>query len=62
GTGTGFVAMGLASKAAKVYGFDASPEMLAVAHRLLKVEVDLGQEQRTLVAGVAHQYAPPGLN
>ncbi|MBI3762276.1 MAG: class I SAM-dependent methyltransferase [Chloroflexi bacterium] len=35
GTGTGFVAMGLAPKAAKVYGFDASPEMLAVARRNL---------------------------
>jgi ubiquinone/menaquinone biosynthesis C-methylase UbiE len=35
GTGTGFMAMGLASKAAKVFGFDASPEMLDVARRNL---------------------------
>jgi ubiquinone/menaquinone biosynthesis C-methylase UbiE len=35
GTGTGFVAMGLASIAAKVIGFDASPEMLTVAQRNL---------------------------
>jgi ubiquinone/menaquinone biosynthesis C-methylase UbiE len=31
GTGTGFVVRGLAPKAARVYGFDESPEMLAVA-------------------------------
>ena len=31
GTGTGFVALGLASQALKVIGFDASPEMLAAA-------------------------------
>jgi ubiquinone/menaquinone biosynthesis C-methylase UbiE len=35
GTGTGFVAAGLASRAAHVVGFDASPEMLAVARRNL---------------------------
>ena len=35
GTGTGFVAMGLAPKASKVFGFDASPDMLAVAVRNL---------------------------
>lgn len=35
GTGTGFVAAGLAPGAAKVYGFDASPEMLEVARRNL---------------------------
>ena len=35
GTGTGFVAAGLAPKAAKVYGFDASAEMLSVARRNL---------------------------
>jgi ubiquinone/menaquinone biosynthesis C-methylase UbiE len=35
GTGTGFVAAGLASRAAKVIGFDASPEMLTVARRNL---------------------------
>jgi len=35
GTGTGFVAMGLASSAAKVIGFDASPEMLTIAQRNL---------------------------
>jgi len=36
GTGTGFVAAGLAPLAARVYGFDASPEMLEVARRNLK--------------------------
>ena len=35
GTGTGFVALGLAPHAARVYGFDASPAMLAVARRNL---------------------------
>ena len=35
GTGTGFVAAGLAPKAAKVYGFDASAAMLDVARRNL---------------------------
>ena len=35
GTGTGFVAAGLAPKASKVFGFDASPDMLAVAARNL---------------------------
>ncbi len=35
GTGTGFVAAGLATRAAKVYGFDASAAMLAVAKRNL---------------------------
>src|SRR5512138_3577153 len=35
GTGTGFVAAGLAPAAGKVYGFDASPAMLAVARRNL---------------------------
>ena len=33
GTGTGFVIEGLASQVSKVYGFDQSPEMLAVAQR-----------------------------
>jgi ubiquinone/menaquinone biosynthesis C-methylase UbiE len=36
GAGTGFVAAGLAPKAAKVYGFDASAEMLSVARRNLE--------------------------
>jgi len=36
GTGTGFVIAGLAPLAAKVYGFDASAEMLEVARRNLK--------------------------
>ncbi len=36
GTGTGFVIAGLAPLAAKVYGFDASAEMLDVARRNLK--------------------------
>ncbi len=35
GTGTGFVAHGLAQRAAHVIGFDASPDMLAVARRNL---------------------------
>jgi arsenite methyltransferase len=35
GTGTGFVAAGLAQHAAKVYGFDASPAMLEVARHNL---------------------------
>ncbi len=35
GTGTGFVAAGLAPKASKVYGFDASTAMLEVARRNL---------------------------
>ena len=35
GTGTGFVAAGLAPHAAKVYGFDASSEMLEVARKNL---------------------------
>ncbi len=35
GTGTGFVAAGLASQVRQVYGFDASPDMLAVAQRNL---------------------------
>ena len=35
GTGTGFVAHGLASRAAHVIGFDASTDMLAVAQRNL---------------------------
>src|SRR5512147_855789 len=35
GTGTGFVARGLVERAAKVIGFDASPDMLAVARHNL---------------------------
>ncbi len=35
GTGTGFVAAGLAPRARKVYGFDANPEMLDVARKNL---------------------------
>ncbi len=35
GTGTGFVAAGLAPRFKQVYGFDASPEMLAQAERNL---------------------------
>lgn len=43
GTGTGFVAHGLAQRAAHVVGFDASPDMLAVARRNLSTmsNVDL---------------------
>ncbi len=33
-------------------------EQIVGTDRLLKVEVDLGGERRTLVAGIAHQYAP----
>jgi arsenite methyltransferase len=35
GTGTGFMARGLAPEVGKVFGFDASPEMLDVARRNL---------------------------
>jgi arsenite methyltransferase len=35
GTGTGFVAGGLAQRFSKVYGFDANPEMLEVARKNL---------------------------
>ncbi len=31
-------------------------------NRLLKVDVDIGGERRTLVAGVAHQYTPTQLH
>lgn len=48
GTGTGFVIAGLAPLAAKVYGFDASAEMLEVARRNLKrfgnVELQQGSD------------------
>ena len=45
GTGTGFVAAGLAPHASKVYGFDDSAEMLAVARRNLSSfpNIDLKQ-------------------
>lgn len=36
-------------------------EPIPGAHRLLKVQVDLGQEQRTLVAGLAAFYSPQQL-
>lgn len=36
-------------------------EPITGARKLLKVAVDLGEEQRTLVAGVAHQYTPAQL-
>ncbi len=36
-------------------------EPIAGARRLLKVQVDLGQEQRTLVAGLAAYYTPEQL-
>ncbi len=36
-------------------------EPIPGAQRLLKVQVDLGQEQRTLVAGLAAYYAPAEL-
>lgn len=50
GTGTGFVIQGLAPRVAKVYGFDASPEMLDVARRNLarfdKVELQVAPGQK----------------
>lgn len=36
-------------------------EPIPGAHRLLEVQVDLGQEQRTLVAGLAAFYTPQQL-
>lgn len=36
-------------------------EPIRGAHRLLKVQVDLGPEQRTLVAGLARHYTPEQL-
>jgi ubiquinone/menaquinone biosynthesis C-methylase UbiE len=45
GTGTGFVAAGLALHAAKVYGFDSSAEMLAVAGRNLAAFSNIAFEQ-----------------
>ena len=36
-------------------------EPIPEARRLLKVQVDLGQEQRTLVAGLAAYYTPQQL-
>ncbi len=36
-------------------------EPIPGAQRLLKVEVDLGEERRTLVAGLAEFYAPEDL-
>ncbi len=36
-------------------------ESIPGARRLLKIRVDLGQEQRTLVAGLAGHYAPEQL-
>jgi methionine--tRNA ligase beta chain len=38
-----------------------SAARIAGTDRLLQVEVDLGGEQRTLVAGVARQFAPEQL-
>ncbi len=48
GTGTGFVAAGLAGKAASVIGVDNSPAMMAVARQNLD---RLGVDNVTLVAG-----------
>ena len=39
----------------------SAAEPIPGAHRLLKVQVDLGQEQRSLVAGLAAYYAPQQL-
>jgi methionine--tRNA ligase beta chain len=38
-----------------------SAERIERTARLMKVEVELGQERRTLVAGVAQQYEPDQL-
>ncbi len=38
-----------------------SAERMEGTARLMKVEVELGQERRTLVAGVAQQYEPDQL-
>ncbi len=35
-----------------------SAEKVAGADKLLKLEIDLGQERRTIVAGIAKQYSP----
>ena len=56
GTGTGFMIQGLAPLAAKVHGFDQSPEMLAVARRNLadfrNVElIEASGQNLPLVAG-----------
>jgi ubiquinone/menaquinone biosynthesis C-methylase UbiE len=48
GTGTGFVATGLASRAARVLGVDNSPSMLAVAERNLR---ELNVSNVRLLAG-----------
>ena len=42
-------------------GSITAAEALSGTRRLLKVQVDLGQEQRTLVAGVAEHYRPDEL-
>jgi len=39
----------------------SAAEPIPGAHRLLKVQVDLGQEQRSLVAGLAAYYTPQQL-
>ncbi len=51
GTGTGFVAAGLAPRAAKVYGFDASAPMLEVARRNLEAfpNVELHESPGTAI-------------
>lgn len=51
GTGTGFVAAGLAGRAATVLGVDNSPAMLAVARGNLAA---LGADNVTLVEGEVH--------
>ncbi len=38
-----------------------SAESLRASNRLLRVEVDLGDERRVLVAGLAEHYAPDAL-
>ena len=36
-------------------------ERVAGTDRLLKLEIDLGEERRTIVAGIAHLYEPEAL-
>ena len=35
-----------------------SAEKVAGADKLLKLEIDLGRERRTIIAGIAEQYSP----
>src|SRR5690606_23619029 len=44
-------------RVAKVIAADAAPK----SSRLLKLQVDLGTETRTIVAGIAEAYAPEAM-